>query len=465
MHEPIWENIKAVVWNAVWAINIARLPPSGARAVRYLRLFHMLGRELASGQLNLRAASLVYTTLLSLVPVLAVGFALLKAFHLHYEFTPLMMHLLEPLGAKGAELGGRILMFVENVKVAKLGALGVVFLLVTVISLLHKIEQAFNFTWRIEQGRRFFERFSSYLTVVLVGPLLVFAAIGLTATITSHSLFQELTSYGGVSELVALAGKLIPYLLVIAAFTFVYVYIPNTRVRLRSALVGACVAGFLWVCAGWAFATLVVGSTKYTAIYSSFAILVLFMMWIYIGWLILLAGASVAFYHQNPECLGQFERTAWLSNRARERVALVACARIARRYHAGAAPWTEVELARALEVPLMTLSPILESLAQRSLLLQVTGAAPTYVPGRDPATLKLAEILTVVRAMGEAPHAGAEEFARDDAVDALIKELDTVVSGTLGVRSLADLAASAHSGPTPVPLDARQRESRGLVSQ
>ena len=117
-------------------------------------------------------------------------------------------------------------------------------------------------------------------------------------------------------------SRLVPYLLIIAAFTFVYLFMPNTRVRLWPALVGGIVGGIAWQSAGWVFAVFIAGSGNYAAIYASFAILILFMIWLYLSWLVLLFGASVAFYVQHPEYLYMRGGEPRLSNRMRERLGL-----------------------------------------------------------------------------------------------------------------------------------------------
>jgi membrane protein len=151
--------------------------------VRTLRIVYATWKEFTDVQLSLRAMGLVYTTLLSLVPLLAVSFSVLKAFGVHNKIEPFLFSVLEPLGPKGAEITSRIIEFVNNIKVGILGSIGLAFLFYTVISLLQKIENAFNSIWKVSSSRSFARRFSDYTSVMLVGPLLVFAAMGLTATV------------------------------------------------------------------------------------------------------------------------------------------------------------------------------------------------------------------------------------------------------------------------------------------
>jgi membrane protein len=207
-------------------------------------------REATEGQLTLRAMSLVYTTLLSVVPLLALSFSVLKAFGAHNAVEPLMLNLLEPLGEQGVEITQNVLTFVDNMRVGVLGFVGLLFLVYTVVSLVQKIELAFNGIWQIEGTRSLGQRFSNYLSVIMIGPLLVVSALGATAALMSSALMQRVTAIEPLGTLFETAASLLPYGLIVAAFTFIYMFVPNTRVRLLPALIGAVVAGILWQTVG-----------------------------------------------------------------------------------------------------------------------------------------------------------------------------------------------------------------------
>ena len=250
---------------------------TGVRAalLRLVRTVLILGRDVAMGQLTLRAMSLVYTTLLSIVPLLALSFSVLKAFGVTNQIQPMLLRLLDPLGDKGQQVALRITGFIENMNVGVLGAVGLVLLLYTSVSLIQKIEESLNYIWHSPRPRPLGERFTRYLTVLMVGPILVFSALGLTATLMNIETVRGLLEIGVLGELVQGLSRLVPYLLIIAAFTFVYLFVPNARVRIWPALVGGVVGGIAWQSAGWVFAVFIAGSGNYAAIYASFAILIL----------------------------------------------------------------------------------------------------------------------------------------------------------------------------------------------
>lgn len=437
--------LKAAARQRLWEPDLATLPTWRRRLFAALRIAYAVVRDVAEGQLTLRAMSLVYTTLLSLVPLLAVSFSVLKAFGVHNQIEPLLLNLLAPLGDKGLEITNRIIEFVENIKAGLLGSVGLAFLFYTVISLVQKIERTFNFTWHVNQHRPFTQRFSDYLSVILIGPVLVFAAMGLTASVASSDLFRQLTDIAILGTVLEAAGRLIPYLLIIAAFTFVYVFVPNTKVRIVSALVGAAIAGALWETAGWLFASFVVNSAKYTAIYSAFATLIMFMIWLYLSWLILLVGAAIAFYHQHPEYARLELRQIRLSNRSREKLALEVMTQVGKRYYEQKPQWSAERMAQQLDMPTEIVEEMLEMLADAGLLTRTIEDPTTYVPGRPLEAVPLSELLEVVRREGSSPRLDRHTQRADGAVAQVMTRLEQHQREALDGQTLKDLALQTRS--------------------
>jgi len=411
--------------------------------MRWVRLVYLVGRDLAGGQLNLQAMSLVYTTLLSLVPLLALSFSVLKAFDVHNQIEPIMLNFMTPLGERGAEITANVIGFVDNIKVGVLGAVGLGLLIYTVISLVQKIERAFNYTWHVKNGRSLVERFRDYLSVIMIGPVLLFSALGATASLLSNSVVQALVELPVLAWVVESIGVFVPYLFVMAAFTFVYKFVPNTRVHLGSAAVGALVAGFLWQTVGWGFASFVVTSAKYAAIYSGFAILIIFMIWLYVAWLILLVGASIAFYHQHPEHLTLRSRDTALSNRLKERLALSAMYLITQSHFRGTSPWTLEGLAQHLAVPTDAVISIIDPLEARGLVIAAGEDPFIYVPAQAPERITLKTLLEAVRSGGEESDPSTQQLCREQAVTSIISRVDQAVDTALAGITLRELCVDA----------------------
>ena len=227
----------------LWEVDLDSLNKYKLFIVKTLRLINVILRELTEGQLTLRAMSLVYTTLLSIVPVLAISFSVLKAFGVHNEVVePFLMKFLAPLGGKGEEITSQIIGFVENMNVGVLGSLGLGMLIYTVISVIQKIEASFNSIWRIKKARSFARRFSDYVSVIIVGPILIFSAMGLTASFMSNTIVQAIVSIEPFGTAFYYFVEKIPYIIVCAAFTFLYIFIPNTKVKFKSALIAGLLA-------------------------------------------------------------------------------------------------------------------------------------------------------------------------------------------------------------------------------
>jgi len=431
--------IKKRLSHFLWGEDFAAASPFKRWSVRMLRVLYAVGRDLAEGQLTLRAMSLVYTTLLSLVPLLALSFSVLKGFGVHNQVRPTLLALLAPLGEKGVEITNEVIGFVDNIRVGVLGALGLGFLIYTVTALLQKIELAFNHVWRVKRQRPFAQRFSQYLSVLMVGPVLVFSALGITATLLSSRVVQALIKIEPFGMLIEFAGRLLPYLLIIAAFSFIYVLIPNTRVRLRSALVGAVVAGVLWQTIGWGFAEFVVVSTKYTAIYAGFAIVIVAMIWLYLSWLSVLIGASFAFYHQYPEQSASPRRDPRLSNRLKEKLALLAMALIGRRFYRNETAWTLESLAGHLGVPMSSLENVLGAIERHGFLNETADEPPCYLPARAFETTTVKELLDAVRAAGEEPGFEVGNLPHEPEVESMIGRIDGAIDESLDGRTLREL--------------------------
>jgi len=239
--------------------------------VAVMRTLIYVYREFSSGELNLRAMSLVYTSILSLVPLLAFSFSVLKGFGVQNQVEPLLLEYFAALGPeKSEEITTTIVEFVNNIDVRVLGAVGLGLLVYTIITLMQKIEAAFNHAWHVKANRTFTERFATFISVLTVGPLLVFAALAITGSVLNNALMRTVTDYEPFGTIAVEFARLTPYLLVISAFTFLYLLIPNTRVKFFSALVGGIVAGMLWETAGYIFAYFVASASKYQAVYATF---------------------------------------------------------------------------------------------------------------------------------------------------------------------------------------------------
>ncbi len=425
----------------LWQSDQQPLPLWRRVFARAVLIAYAVVRDLIEGQLTLRAMSLVYSSLLSLAPLIAVSFSVLKAFGVHNQLEPAIQNMLEPLGDKGAEITSNIVNFVENIQVGVLGSMGLALLFYTVVSLMQKVEKSFNYTWRVTQSRTFAHRFSDYLSVLMIGPVLIFAALGVTGSMLNNSVVQRLAEIGPLGGVIHLATILLPYLLIIAAFTFIYSFIPNTKVHLKAALAGGVVSGVLWETLGWGFASFVVTSANYTAIYSAFASLMFFLIWLYLGWLVLLTGASIAFYVQHPDYALTPRGQLHLSLDQTEKIALAIMHKITKDFYAGDAMSTAGEFSVALNVSEDIMLQVLDTLDEGQLLTQSNDDRPKYLPASPVENITVKTVLDAVRYAHENEELRRRQVQLEPAIDQVFTAMDNNLSQLLGATTLKQLAA------------------------
>jgi len=423
----------------LWGRRLRDLNKPQAFLLRALRILYATARDLSAGLPSLRAMGLVYTTLLSIVPLLAVSFSVLKGFGAHNQLEPTLISLLEPLGEKGVQVSHQIIEFVDNMKVGVLGGIGMAFLIFTVLSLVKKIESAFNYTWRIPTTRNLFQRFSNYLSVILVGPLFLFTATGLNASLNSSTVINKIAAIEPFGTLIIFLGEVTPYILTIITFTLIYELIPNTRVRLRSALYGAVAATIMWKVTSIIFTSFIVNSTNYTAIYSGFAILIIFMLWVFASWLIVLTGASISYYHQNPDRIKDSSQVMRLSSRLREKLALTVMQLIADNFHNNREAWRLKTLAKKTGISEPALMIVLSSLLDNKLLTRCGKNNVFFQPASSLENISIDMILNAARSAEETSQLHADDVNTSQSVDDTISSLESAITDSMAGKTLKDL--------------------------
>lgn len=409
-------------------------------------------RDLVQGEVTLHATSLVYTTLLSFIPLLALAFSLLKALGVHHGLDAALENLLQPLGAGSTELAQRVVGFVDNVKVGVLGALGVIFLLYSAVSLIYKIETSFNRLWEVGSRDRLLRRFGEYIAVLVVAPAVGFAVFSVTASLRNQHVVTWILASGPLGDLLLWLSRLVTYLLMAAVFVFLYGFMPNARVRLRPALVGGLLTGVVWQTASVAFSSYVARASQYNVIYSGFAIFLFLLLWLYLSWLIVLLGCRLAFYLQYPRRLLP-PKAVGADSRARERLALNACALVVRRYLADKPPMDANQLAMELDVKAAEVDRALAPLVAAEVLVC---AAPRrlIVPARDPGGLSVAELWR--RARGPRPSTPG-----DGPAEVFIRGVETRLPEEPSVRDWAQADGPARAtDATKAPSGATKRGLR-----
>jgi membrane protein len=298
-----------------------------------------------------------------------------------------------------------------------LGSLGVVLLLYTVLSMIQKIEDAFNYIWRVEMRRRLGQRIGEYLSLLMIGPVAIFAALGMTATVMSSGLVAKLAAIEPLGAVIYVLGRLIPYFVIVGLFTFLYTFIPNTRVKFSAASGGGLLAGFLWQSASLAFASFVANSPNYNVIYSGFAIVILALIWLYVGWLILLVGCQLAYYLQYPERLAPMRIAPQMWGRSAELLGLQVVALVGRRFLAGEPPVSVEQLHRELPAIPEHIERMVEVLIHHGVLAESGVGGRQLLPRRDLDSLTVAQLWQLLREGVDGRRGSGEMHAMVDGIE------------------------------------------------
>jgi membrane protein len=411
--------------------------------VRVLAYPYAVIRDLWRGQITLRAMGLVFTSLLSLVPLLALSFVMLKGFGAHHNLRPVLYEFFSPLGDNAGRLTEQVIHFADRVSSGLVGGLGFAFLAWTLIGTLKKIEDSFNFLWRVQHARTLPRRILEYLGLIVLGPILLVAFMALTHAALQSGAVHAAAEVPLMRRLLHLAIELGPYAIAIALFTALYVITPNTRVRLRPALIGATAAGVLWAAASKLFTILVVYSTRLAMVYAGFAVVVAVLMWTYFGWLILLAGAQLAFYVQHPNYLRLGLTELILSCVEAEQLALKLMYLVALSQGAGERRWTVDDLAAELGLPGTIAAHMVTGFDQAGLLRFAPGNE--LVLARDSTHIGLYEILDVARR--QTRDASFAHGLRIASIERLLTRVEQARRAACANHTLQDLLAEAGAPP------------------
>ena len=287
----------------IWRIRLESYPPGKSFLLKQLRIIVLAVRGFAEDKCKFRASALTFYSLLSVVPVIAMMFGIAKGFGLEKRVEAEILQKMEgqdKVAEKVIEFANSLL---ENTSGGFIAGIGIAFLFWAIIKVLSNIENSFNDIWGIKKSRSFGRRFSDYLSMMLVCPFLLIIASSATVFISSQvqAVVQQYSVFRAVGPAIVFLLGLLPYCAIWVMFTFIFVFMPNTKVKLKSGVLGGIVAGTIFQLTQWVYIKFQIGAASYSAIYGSFAALPLFLMWLQISWLVVLFGAELSFASQNVE--------------------------------------------------------------------------------------------------------------------------------------------------------------------
>lgn len=420
----------------IWSKELDGLAGWRQRAYTASRMLYMVVTGFLADHCIIRASALTFTTILSIVPLLAVAFSISKGFGL--QNANFFRDFLMGVSAGRAEVVDKILQYIANTNVKTLGWMGVGALLLTVFTTVGNVERAFNTIWAVKKGRTSWRKFTDFFSIIVICPLVVLIAASFTVAVQKTGVVHAFIANPAYDWLEKMLLKGMSLVLVWVGFTFAYAFIPNTRVKLKAAAIGGVVAGTMWQVAQWAYINWQIGFTKYNAIYGSFAQLPLFLVWLYISWVLVLLGAEISFAAQRLHAFVRRGLSEGLSPLSRQKAAMLALAHLAKRFQAGLAPQPLSATAQELRLPEDVLADVLVILTEAGMTVEIGDEdLRGFGLAVSPELIRVADVAAAVLECGGGEECGLL-MTDDGRVDALFQAFGQAVRESRANVTLAD---------------------------
>jgi membrane protein len=417
----------------IWRIRLADLPFGKSFVLRQLRIIILAIRSYDEDRCLLRASSLTFYTLLSIVPILAMFFGVAKGFGFEKR---LERELFDKFPGQ-EEILNQVINFatslLEQTRGGVIAGIGLLVLFWSVLKVLGHIEMAFNDIWEIKEDRSWGRKFSDYLAIMLLAPILILLSGSATVFITTRvtQITQEVALLGVLSPLISFLLKLIPYVLIWIVFTILYIIMPNTRVSFKAGFLGGVVAGTLYQLAQGLYISFQIGAARYNAIYGSFAALPLFLLWLQISWWIVLFGAELSFANQNVDTYEYEPDSLKISSGFKKLLTLQVVHLLIKKFANGDKPLTDSQISDQLKIPIRLVHHIIFDLVESGLVSEICTTANkefAYQPARDINQLSIQTVLQALDHKGteNIPVANTAEYqALSDALKEFSKAMES----------------------------------------
>lgn len=401
----------------LWSVKLEEYPPKMKFLFKYLRIVVLALRGSVENKVTVRASALTYYTLMSIVPILAMGFGIAKGFGADKYLEQQLMENL-----KGQEeIMNKLIAFsnslLERTGGGVLAGIGIILLFYSVANVLSSIETSFNDIWKIEKARTLSRKFTDYLSMMLIAPILLIASSSISVYLATQvdTIAKQIELIGYISPYIMFVLNFIPYLLIWILFSIMYVVMPNTKVNTQSGIIAGIIAGSLFVITQWLYIDFQIGVSKYNAIYGSFAALPLFLIWIQLSWLIVLFGAEVSFANQNVDMYEFESETERISISSRRILSLLVVNFIVKRFEKGEEPLTVLELSRNLKIPVRLMRVLLNHLIQCKIISETIDSSTksvAYQPAQHIDNFSVAFIINSLDNLGSSIEPELPEMQR-----------------------------------------------------
>jgi membrane protein len=389
----------------IWRIRAKDLSRKKYFFIKQLRILFLATRGFTKDKCPLSASALTFYSILSIVPVVAMAFGIAKGF----GFQKLLEKELLVKFQGQEEVMNRVVAFanslLENTKGHMIASVGVLFLLWTVIKLLSQIEHSFNDIWEVKYPRTYGRKFSDYLSIMLISPILFILSSSVTVFITTQItvITQKVALIGMFSPVIFLMLKFIPYGLIWILLIFMYILMPNTKVNFSSGVIAGVIAGTIYQIAQWAYITFQVGMARYNAIYGSFAALPLFLIWIQLSWMIVLFGAEISFAYQYANTYDFEPDRRFISPAFKKLLSLQISRLIISKFLKAEPPLSAINISKTLEIPIRLAQQILDELVEAGILSDTENKknkTASYQPARDINTITINSVIDALEQKG-----------------------------------------------------------------
>lgn len=400
--------IREFITHDIWHVNLDNFPRWQRGMIKILRISILAVKDYGRKNLALRASALTLYSLMSIVPVVAMIFGIAKGFGLEAYLDEQLRGLLGSQPVILENVSDYAHNLLSSTKGGVIAGLGFVLLLWSVLQVLGNIEDSFNSIWYVKQARTWARKFTDYLSIMLVAP--VFIIISGAANIFITTQVQQIVAHFSflghfISELIIISLQILPYITTILLFFLLYLVMPNTRVKPKSALTAGIIAGFVFQVFQWAYIAFQVGVSRYNTIYGSFASIPLFITWLQFSWMIVLIGAEISYSVQNIATFHAEQQTSKISHKMRMLYSLYIMNFVAKKFKQAVQPPDAPEIAVNLNIPLNLCRQLLDSMQQCNLVAKTVENEKSreycYVPALDIAMLNMGFIINRLESLGE----------------------------------------------------------------
>ena len=386
----------------IWRITRGEVSPLRYLFVEITKKLMLAIRFFTAKRVMQKASALTYSTLLAIVPILAVVFAIARGFGYNKYIEIWFRNAFESQPQAAEIIIGFVNSYLVHTQSGVFLGIGLLFMLYTVLMLVSNVEDAFNEIWQVKKPRSIFRTFTDYLAMFFVFPILIVLSSGMSIFVATIA--DRMPDFLMLDAAVRTLIDMIPYALMIGMFISLYIFMPNTHVKPMSAVVPGILAGIAMQGLQFVYIHSQVFLSSYNAIYGSFAALPLFMLWVQISWTICLFGAELCYTNQNLDYYDYDANTGEISHRYRIMLCALILSRICRRFAAGQKPYSALELREETNIPIRFINDLLYELIKAGLVIEIAGDEKSetshYMPAEDISNISLGVMIDRIESQG-----------------------------------------------------------------